>query len=241
MITFVTGKGGVGKTRVSLLWAQKYPQAHLTETADALELRLKELSFSHRPEIVRFPLEDLAREFLDRSLPLKAISKILGKSSLFQHLLELAPNLHELLLLERWTQYAQKQHLIVDAPSTGHFIALFQALKMAREFFDGGSLKKLAQDLDERFREPNFCEVVTVSIAEHSSLEESEQIEGFLKTEMPSIQIIRLINRLHTPPLETSALSAPWRDFGLKRFAHEQRRIQNRKFDIRLSEGEASL
>ena len=84
-LTFVTGKGGVGKSRFSLLLAAKNPQSALAEAHAGLEAETQFLKIRPQP-IYRFSREDLSEDFLTETLKIKTLAKIIGRSHLFQTL-----------------------------------------------------------------------------------------------------------------------------------------------------------
>ena len=92
-IIFVSGKGGVGKTRTSLLLSQQYKGSALAELTHSLEEEAKLLGLAI-PRIHRFSKRDLAEEFLTKTIKVKMVVHLLAKSKIFQTLLNLAPNLY---------------------------------------------------------------------------------------------------------------------------------------------------
>ncbi len=206
---FVTGKGGVGKTWVSKALHSQKSDSKLIST----------LNYSR---------SQLAQDFVLRTIKIKLIASWLGQSQLFQTLLSLAPNLNELLLLHRLLEDSKAKPLIVDAPSTGNFIAIFEALRTAREIFDGGSLKSLSEEICEQINRPDHIFVHLVTLPENSSLEESQQIRDYLGKYFPRIQCEFILNRKHQKPLEGSC-PEPWYTLGVKRFDLETARQSQSK------------
>jgi anion-transporting ArsA/GET3 family ATPase len=237
-LSFITGKGGVGKTRFSLLLAKQNKSAVLAETAHALEDEALKLNIKR--SIHRYSRGDLAEEFLASTLKIKAVAHWLSKSQTFQTLLSLAPNLNEVLLLRKWMHLSEEAPLIIDAPSTGHFLAIFEAIKTAQLLFDGGSLRQIANEIDE-FLKTKPIKVFVVSLPERSALAEMSEICEKLKLSYPQFQIKTVINRLHKEiskglelPKELIALAGA-------RLELEEKRIDSLEFDYRLFEGDRTL
>lgn len=235
MITFVTGKGGVGKSTVALTMFQKQPNALLAETSPGLLPLAKARGLN--PAVIRYTREDLAHDFLLETLKLETLVNLLLKSPLFTTLLSLAPNLNDILLLEKWIELSREQSLIVDAPATGHFIALLESVQTAETLFDGGSLKRKAERIRTTLQAPGAVQVLVVSIPEHSSLEESRQIENFLKRVYPTITVRRVLNRLHQKPVGWETSDPHLRALAFERPAREEERIKHWQFADVFEEG----
>jgi len=241
-LTLVTGKGGVGKTRTSLLLAEADSRACLTETAPGLQEEAQNLGLKPKP-ILRFERSDLYEDFLASALKFPPLAKWLMKAPLFHSLLQLAPNLQELLTFSKWLELAEEQPLVVDAPATGHFLAYFQAIHAARNIFDGGTLKALADRAHKYLDSAESIEIVIVALPEHSALEEMKQIEeGVLKL-YPHLKIRRILNRLHLKPETTLALPPNLKLLAEERPKREQQRAQdfNRPFEKVIAFGDRAL
>jgi anion-transporting ArsA/GET3 family ATPase len=238
-LNFVTGKGGVGKTRTALLLAMRTKRAVLAELTPALADEAQKIGYT-RPRIYTFSRADLAEEFLNSTLKIKALAQWLSQSSLFQTLLSLAPNLNELLLFTKWIEVSRKFPLVVDAPSTGHFLTSLDAIQTAKEIFDGGSLRKIADDIDEFLRSSEVT-VSIVSIPERSALLEASEIERGIEARYPNFKIVRILNRRHHLPASATDLPSELRDFAQQRFSVEEQRLSGLSFDEIIPEGTVSL
>lgn len=241
-ISFVTGKGGVGKTRISLLLAQKQKNCVLSETADHLADEARELKIKP-PKIHHFSRADLTEEFLSLSVKIPGVAHWLGKNAAFQTLLQLAPNLNELLLLHKWCRLAEKQPLIVDAPATGHFLSLFEGVRTAQTLFDGGSLRRLADELMQKFTKGTGVKVYIVSLPETSALAEMQTIETYFQEHFPKIESAKVLNRKHEKPSPevTDILTEPLSTLASLRPEREAERIKNFTFENTVAEGAVAL
>ncbi|MBN8555496.1 MAG: hypothetical protein J0L93_08630 [Deltaproteobacteria bacterium] len=237
---FVTGKGGVGKTRYSVLLSQKMKKAELAELSQALQSEAEKFKLS-LSTIHSFSKETLGETFLKKSLRIPFLSHWISQSKIFQTLFQLAPNLYELLLLRQWIQIAENKDLIVDAPSSGHFIALLEAAKAAKEMFDGGSLHKLADEILKYFQKANTTSVFIVSLPETSALEESTAIEENLRKNYPKMRIQKILNRKHIAPPKELELSKNMQQLAYDRPKLEDERIFSYTFDQILEEGAVTL
>lgn len=239
-LSIVTGKGGVGKTRLSLLLSQKKSgslvvgnHAYLEEEASKLELSL--------PKIWEASLEDLSQEVLEGVLRIPALVRWASRNRLLKNLIRLAPNLDELLLIQKWIELSNKQSVIVDAPSTGNLLSILSAIETAKRLFDGGSLRKMADTVDEKLKEGKDIEFYLVALPEHSALDEMRKIESFIEQRYPKIRVQKVINRKHFAPTEAVDLREPLHSLAYERPQVESRRIEGLDISIILKEGAQSL
>lgn len=236
----VTGKGGVGKTRTTLLLQSRLPSARLVGDQSLLD-EAQDMHFAP-PKIIEFSRQVLAQDFLEKTLRLKALALFLGQSRLIQSLIGLAPNLHELLLLDEWIREAQRSPLLVDAPSTGNFIALFKALETALELFETGSLREMAERSKKFFRTPSNVRVWIVALPEESALAEAHDLHQFLQKHYPEIETSLVLNRIHKSSGPVPGLTDRWLELSEQRPQREAERLKKfealgHRFELKISEG----
>jgi len=235
----VTGKGGVGKTRFSVLLShgEKKPLFEFTAAAEE-EARFLKLP---KPHLLSESRQSLSEDFLASVVKISSIAKLISKAKLFQTLLQLAPNLYEILLLKKLVELSKDHPVVVDAPSTGHFIGMFEALKTAQSLFDGGFLKRAADEMETFFQDESQVEVYIVSLPEVSALEEMKIIESRLQELFPRLSVKRILNRKHLPAQEGLDLPHELQKLAYDRPRDEDERIQNLNFDQVLLEGATRL
>lgn len=235
----VTGKGGVGKTRLSLLLANQW-DALLLENSNQAEYEAKKVGL-RIPNSKSFGLQDLLEEFLVGVIKIKSLAHFAAKSKLLQNIVRTAPNLDELLLLGKWVQMARERKIVIDAPSTGNLISIFDSVKTAIRMFDGGFLRKMALELDDFLNSSSNCYVHIVSLPERSALEEMFQIESHIQKLYPKIQVKKVLNRKHQEPAPGVQIPTELQGLAFERPKKEQKRIENIEFEFILPEGAISL
>ena len=146
----MTGKGGTGKTTVTaalgLLAARRGTRTILCEVSGgqaALATLIEgdrhaeaELRVGPHLTAISIDPESAKLEYLKRQVRFGALAGILGSSSVFQLLTAASPGLDELLTIGKVWDLAQLEQrparrrydlVILDAPATGHALALLQA------------------------------------------------------------------------------------------------------------------
>lgn len=236
----VTGKGGVGKTRYSLLLAREIESAQLSERGQQLILESQKIGLVC-PPIYHISLQDLLAEFLMGVIKVQSLASFAAKSKLLQNIVRTAPNLEELLLLKKWKLISNKHPLVVDGPSTGNLIALVESIKTAQSMFDTGFLRHIADELDQAFLEPHRIHIHIVSLPENSALEEMKQIHQRVKDIYPDIKIHLILNRRHQKPDAHFDQDPELSRLAFERPELEAKRIATYDFDSVIFEGGTQL
>ena len=186
-LIFVTGKGGTGKSTIAAATAMSLARQRPTLLVD-LEQRqsaarmlglvsdiprespdaiigagLTTMSISPRAEL---------EAFINRTVPIAAISRRMLKSRTFGYVTAALPGLEAFLMLERLRLLAGKAALedrfvVVDAPATGHALELLAVALSLKQLAPTGTLNRLAHAVDEFLRDGNrFGVFITLTPAE---------------------------------------------------------------------------
>ena len=202
-ILFVTGKGGVGKTSISLaMGIAAAAEGRRTivcevasqESAGSLfgrgrvgfnETRLRKDLFA-----ISIDPDEAIREYLEVQLPVRAMGDLLYRSRIFNYLAAATPGLREMVtvgkiwelaLSERKTRDAKPYDLvIVDSPATGHGLGLLQTPRTFAEIARRGPMAHQAGVIDRTLRNPKRAGVVIVALPEEMPVNESATLEDEL-------------------------------------------------------------
>jgi anion-transporting ArsA/GET3 family ATPase len=156
------GKGGVGKTTLSLAAGLKHAmQGHKVLVVSSHPLAELALAVSLEGLSARFPAaapnlfvlyidpRDLIAEVVHRYFPMPLMARRILASELFTNLIEVAPGLKEFFFLGRMQELCERRkndstsatpeydYLIWDAPASGHFLSTLRAAKNFEVFLTG--------------------------------------------------------------------------------------------------------
>jgi hypothetical protein len=199
------GKGGVGKTTVAaalgLLAARQGRRTMVCEVAeqerlvglfgargvghDEVELAPGLFGVSVKPE-------QAMQEWLRHQLP-GALAGLLGHSRLFGYLTAAAPGVAELVTVGKVWDLAQERRrtggavydtVIMDAPATGHGLALLQAPGTYANVARAGPVARQAGQIDAFLRDRASTAVVAVALAEEMPVSETIHLEARMREEL---------------------------------------------------------
>jgi anion-transporting ArsA/GET3 family ATPase len=197
-LVLVTGKGGVGKTTVAaalgLLSARRGRRTVVCEVAQ--QERLAGLFGAHDVGHGEFELapglfavsvqpERAMHEWLRHQLRSGALAGLLGHSRLFGYLTAAAPGVTELVTIGKVWDLAQDRRrtggspfdtVIVDAPATGHALALLRAPRTYANIARVGPIGRQAGQIDEFLRSEQTG-VVCVALPEEMPVTETVELE----------------------------------------------------------------
>jgi anion-transporting ArsA/GET3 family ATPase len=205
-LVLVTGKGGVGKTTLSaalaLAAARRGKRVVVCEVAQ--QERLPELP----PGITTVSVDpDQAKqEWLRYQLKSRTLSGLLGGSGIFQYLTAAAPGLTELVTMGKVWDLAQLQPragtqaydlAIVDAPATGHGLAMLRAPSTYANIARVGPVGRHAERIDTFIRDPAQTGVLTVALPEEMPVNETVEFERALRRELDIAVDAIVVNAVH--------------------------------------------
>src|SRR3954471_2808452 len=222
----VTGKGGVGKTTVAAALGLKAAHAgRRTIVCEVAEQERLATLFGEEADGYRehelgpglFGIsvdpERAKKEWLEYQLRSGTLAGLLGGSRIFQYLTAAAPGLTELVTIGKVWELAQLQRktpkaapydlVIVDAPATGHGIAMLRAPQTFSEVARVGPIHRQAGYI-HTFITSSSTGVVTVALPEEMPVNETLDLGARLHEEM-GMAIDRIVVNQVLPERFTSA------------------------------------
>ena len=216
-LVYVTGKGGVGKTTVAaalgLAAARAGRRTLLCEVAHGG--RIPALFGRERPAAAETEIrgrlsalsidpEKAKEEWLTRQLHSARLATLLTHSHLFQYLAAATPGLSEMLTMGKIWELAQVERItskaepydlvIVDAPATGHGLALLRAPRTFADIARVGPVAHHARTIHAFTADSEHTAVVAVALAEEMPVNETIDLETRLEQAMGMRLAIVLVN-----------------------------------------------
>ena len=205
----VTGKGGVGKSTVAAALGvaarRRGLRTIVVEVAarDDVSRALgppdaagahAERALAGRLDHISIDPQRAMEEYLRQRLPMGALAALLSRSRIFTALTAATPGMRELLTIgkvwelaqhERRTRGAEPYDLVVlDAPATGHGLAMLQAPRTFASVARVGPVAKEGRAVASFLGDPRRTAVLAVSTAEEMPVSETLELRSRLRGEL---------------------------------------------------------
>jgi anion-transporting ArsA/GET3 family ATPase len=204
----VTGKGGVGKTTVAaalgLVAARAGKRTIVAEVARRGDVasafdRAGAEPFSETeiaPGLFHISVDpqDALDEYLRDQMPSAAIAEVLIRSRVFGMIAAATPGMRELLTVGKLWELAQLDRrtpgadsydlVVVDAPATGHGVAILSAPRTFAAAAGSGPVARQGTIIDAMLSDPERTAVVAVAQAEELAVTETGQLREALAEKM---------------------------------------------------------
>jgi anion-transporting ArsA/GET3 family ATPase len=213
-LVFVTGKGGVGKSTLSIslglaaaargkrtIVCEVSSQENASRVFKKGEVGFHEVEVADNLWAISIDPDESLREYLLLQLKVRAMRDLLVRSRIFNYLTAATPGLKELLTIGKIWELAQPQRrvkkareydlVIVDAPATGHGIGFLQTPRTFAGIARVGPIHSQASELDRYITDHETTGVAIVAIPEEMPVNESAHLEQEL-TEKVGIAVDRI-------------------------------------------------
>src|SRR3954452_22382710 len=204
-LVVVTGKGGVGKSTVAaalgLTAARRGKRTIIAEVARRDDVSrvlggtgVHEDELAPRLHHISIDPEEAMEEYLVDQLPSRALADVLLSSRGFSYFAAATPGLRELLTVgkvwelaqdDRRTPGAQPYDLVVlDAPATGHGVAVLAAPRTFAETARVGRIARQGRTIDAMVSDPQRTGVVAVARPEEMPVNETLALQDALRDDV---------------------------------------------------------
>jgi len=215
-LQFVTGKGGVGKSVVAAAIAWRLAR-------DGRRVLLLQINAedSHSGPLEVAPIDaslrevlpglhaanttpmDALREYGMIVLRFRAVYNAVFENRLIKYFLRFIPSLAELNMLGKaWyhlgTESSHDQvfdHVIVDAPATGHGVSFIRVARVVADGAVAGPLQRQAAAMAATIEDPERTAVHVVCLPEQLAVEEAEELARTLRQQGSAPLGVGVINR----------------------------------------------
>jgi anion-transporting ArsA/GET3 family ATPase len=205
-VLYVTGKGGVGKTTVAaalgLAAARTGRRTIVCEVAEQDRMSRAFARHGVRPEeevplapdlwAITIDPSKALEEWLGKQLGGGPAGRILGHSHAFQYFVAAAPGAKELITIakvwelaqsERWSRGGRAYDLvIVDAPASGHGIAMLTTPRTFGEIARVGPIRRQAYKVSEMLADPERTGYLAVALPEEMPVNETIELSSRLRS-----------------------------------------------------------
>jgi anion-transporting ArsA/GET3 family ATPase len=204
-LVFVTGKGGVGKSTISLAIGLRAAAAGRRtivcevagqETASRVfrrgEIGFNEVELAPNLWGISIDPDESLREYLLLQLKVRAMRDLLVRSRIFSYLAAATPGLKELVTIGKIWELANRRIkqgreydlVVVDAPATGHGVGFLQTPRTFAGIARVGPVHSQARELDRYLTDHTTTGVAIVAIPEEMPVNETASLEGQLRDEV---------------------------------------------------------
>jgi anion-transporting ArsA/GET3 family ATPase len=219
-IVFVTGKGGVGKSTVSValglaaaargmrtIVCEVSAQEHASRIFHRAAVGFHEVEMAERLWTISIDPDHALREYLLLQLKVRAMRDLLVRSRIFNYFAAATPGLRELLTIGKIWELAQLDRkvkkgrkydlVIVDAPATGQGIGFLQTPRTFASIARVGPIRAQAEALDAMITDHKQTAAAIVAFPEEMPVNESAVLERELVDEIGVVVEAVYMNALY--------------------------------------------
>jgi len=203
----VTGKGGVGKTTVSVALGMRAAaegrrtivcevaaQENASRLFEHTTVGFHEIELEENLWAISIDPDESMREYVLLQLKVRAMRDMLFRSRIFNYLAAATPGLKELVTIGKIWELAQLDRkvksgrkydtVIVDAPATGHGVGFLQTPRTFANIARVGPIHSQAKTLDNFITNHEETGVAIVALPEEMPVNESAALEHDLVEEV---------------------------------------------------------
>lgn len=218
-LIFVTGKGGVGKTTVAAALGLAAANAGLRTIVCELDARerlhslfnvstrgFEEVELVPDLHAIAIDPQHAIEEYLLLQIKVRPLYDMLFKNRVFDYFAAATPGLAELVTIGKVWELAQPDRLkkksvpydlvIVDAPATGHALAMLEAPETFKRIARVGPIHRQAGYIQSFLHDPQTTAIVAVATAEEMPVNETLDLRAELRSRVGLDVSLGIVNAL---------------------------------------------
>ena len=181
----ITGKGGVGKTSLSLALAKKLKEDGNKALYNSFDQEdqsalCKELNIPS----LHLELEKSAEIYMGKKLGSEMVASWIMKTPFFKSLFNMIPGLGHMILLGHVIDLLEDDPtltIVLDSPSSGHAMTMFESSHNFKEIFGSGLLVEDINRMHRFIYGENSLKNYIVSLPTKMALNESKEVKDHLQ------------------------------------------------------------
>lgn len=197
-LIFVSGKGGVGKTTVSLalallaaesgrkvLLAEIHSEEQVAHLLRCPPIGYQEVELLPRLWGLNIRPHEAFREYVIKQIRLKSLYQAIFENRLVRNFIDGTPGLPDLMSIGKiYSLLDSYDQIIVDAPSSGHSIALLQIPAIVASAVRFGPLWTHAQRINEILHDREKTAIAGVALPEEMPVTEAIEMGTWLEKKL---------------------------------------------------------
>ena len=188
-----TGKGGVGKSTLSLSFVQSlsnnnakyvyFKSSSLNkkeEISDPLIAQAKELGIP----TLGLDLEQAAQSYISKKLKSQTLGKWVLKTPFFKALINMIPGFNYLIYLGQILELLNDDPsltLVLDSPSSGHALTMLEATHNFKDIFQSGVVFEDTKKMIDLMFGDNFLKVNIITLPTLMAVNEAQELDESLQ------------------------------------------------------------
>ena len=181
-----SGKGGVGKTTLSLAFT-KYLLSHKKRNVLYTFFEQNYSSYICRQlDIPQYQVTaiDSIGSYMEKKIGSKIIANTILKTPFFKSLFHVVPGLGYVSLLGGLIDMLKKDDdltMVLDPPATGHILTMFSSLHNFKEIFGTGIFAKDIDQINSFIAMKDFFKIAVITLPTEMALKEAIELKNSLK------------------------------------------------------------
>jgi arsenite-transporting ATPase len=181
----VTGKGGVGKSTLALSLAKKLSTEGRKVLYNSFDQEDQSAICNEQGiPFIHFDLLESAKIYMGKKLNSEMVASWIMKTPFFKSLFNMIPGLGHMILLGHIIDLLEDDPeltIVLDSPSSGHALTMFESSHNFKEIFGSGLLVEDIKRMHDFIYRKGILKNYIVSLPTKMSLQESKEVIEHLK------------------------------------------------------------